>query len=249
VKMKDSREWFVFRALAEELGDSRLYNELLKMGMNDRKAFLINLYNAMTFHGIVSYGRRPGWWNLYCFFIAPAVSYSLAGIPMSLDDVEHGLLRARAEYFSESIQEFQRSLRMPTVDPRIHMALNCGARGCPAVAVYHGSSLDEELDAAVTAFVADDRNVSITNNIPACTELFKMYFEDFVGSGFKPNSPEGAHALVKWILPFARGEKRELLAALVAPDATAFCIKWLPYDWQTNGPDIPVDKRVYTPTW
>ncbi|CAJ1356347.1 unnamed protein product, partial [Effrenium voratum] len=179
--MRRSTEWSLFRALAAELGQPRLQPQLAAMPEEDRKAFFINLYNAMTFHGVATFGRRSGWWYLYCFFITPAVSYRIAGVQMSLDDIEHGLLRAKPGYFEAEGQEFQRQLRMPSVDARIHMALNCGARSCPAVAVYSGEHLSSELDAAVAGFAADDGNVQISEGPKlrlAVTELFKMYQED-----------------------------------------------------------------------
>ncbi|CAJ1383040.1 unnamed protein product, partial [Effrenium voratum] len=97
--MRRSTEWSLFRALAAELGQPRLQPQLAAMPEEDRKAFFINLYNAMTFHGVATFGRRSGWWYLYCFFITPAVSYRIAGVQMSLDDIEHGLLRAKPGYF------------------------------------------------------------------------------------------------------------------------------------------------------
>ncbi|CAK9088502.1 Glutaredoxin [Durusdinium trenchii] len=130
VAMRQSAEWNLFRALASELGQLRLQSQLANMPTEERKAFFINIYNAMTFHGVTTFGRRSGAWYLYCFFITPAVSYRVAGTQLSLDDIEHGLLRAQPNYFEVDDQELQRKLRLPQVDPRIHMALNCGARSC-----------------------------------------------------------------------------------------------------------------------
>ncbi|CAE8603377.1 unnamed protein product [Polarella glacialis] len=254
LSMRSSKQWNFFRAIAAELGESRLSDELASLGQDERKAFFINLYNAMTFHGVVTYGRRPGWWYLYCFFITPAVSYRLAGVQVSLDDVEHGLLRARPNYFQAPGQERQRQWRLPRVDPRIHMALNCGAKGCPAVSVYSaGPELGAELDEAVAAFVADDRNVRVAGAIGerapirlVLSSLFKMYLEDFAPeAGSNPS-----RALARWLLPFARGEKRDLLSAALADEAApAPKLEWLPYDWETNGPEVPLDSRIYTPTF
>merc|ERR1712232_196213 len=164
VRMRSSNEWGTFLALSAELANPRLRDSLVAMDDAAKKAFFINLYNAMTFHGVVVYGRRGGLWNLYCFFIAPAVSYSLAGTSVSLDDVENGIIRAQSQYFREPEQHLQRQLQIKTLDPRIHMALNCGARGCPAISVYSedAATLDRELDEAVLSFVADDKNVRVS---------------------------------------------------------------------------------------
>jgi len=243
IQMRASREWGLFMAASAELGDEGLREELCSMSENERKAMLINLYNAMTFHGIVSYGRRPGAWYLYCFFITPAVSYRVAGVPVSLDDVEHGMLRARRGYFKAEDQELQRKLRMEHCDPRIHMALNCGARGCPPVHVYMAETLDADLDAATASFVASDQNVCITGNEVALTELFKMYIVDFAGPDAKAGNPQSFRKVLEWILPFTSGSKRDQLASLIGGELKP---KWSPYDWDTNGPDMPIDSRIYS---
>jgi len=240
--MRQSAEWNLFRALAAELGQPRLQSQLTSMAPEERKAFFINIYNAMTFHGVTTFGRRSGVWYLYCFFITPAVSYRVAGIQVSLDHIEHGFLRARPDYFEAEDQELQRKLRMPKVDARIHMALNCGARSCPAIAVYSGKDLSSELDTAVAGFIADDGNVLITDNSKlqlGVTELFKMYLEDFIDEGEK----DTGKALAQWILPYATGEKKALLERATKEPVQ---LEWLPYDWETNGPDVPLDNYIYS---
>lgn len=236
-------------AIAHELGHPRLQQDLLALDEAAKKAFFINLYNIMTFHGILVYGRRSGLWNLYCFFIAPAVSYFLAGVPVSLDDVENGFLRAQPHYFQQTEQALQLQLQASKLDPRIHMALNCGARGCPAIGVYssEADALDRELDDAVVGFVADDDNVKVTGSKLEVTELFKMYFTDFAGLGAKPGKKEDQLALARWILPFTRGAKRASLEGVLG-DAR-FQLEWKSYNWATNGPDMPLYNRIYKPTW
>src|SRR5256885_15189611 len=63
-----------------------------------------------------------------------------AGAPRSQDDIEHGILR-------------------PMGEPRMHFAVNCAARSCPALATeaYVPERLDAQLDAAVQRFVDDPR--------------------------------------------------------------------------------------------
>lgn len=246
--MRASPQWSLFLALAAEIGEPRLRPELESLGESDRKAFFINLYNAMTFHGVATFGRRSGWWYLYCFFITPAVSYRVAGVQMSLDDIEHGILRAKKGYFEGSGKELQRQLRMPQVDPRIHMALNCGAKGCPAVAVYTGGEeLDAELDSAVAGFVAAEGNVRIKEEANGLrldlSEIFKMYTEDFIGS---KASKEPGRQLASWLLPFATPAQRPLLSK--AAEGTPVHLHWIPYDWATNGTEVPLDKHIYSVT-
>jgi hypothetical protein len=37
-------------------------------------------------------------------------------------------------------------------DPRIHFALNCGAKSCPPIKFYNGKKLENELDKAAKGF-------------------------------------------------------------------------------------------------
>lgn len=250
-RMKESEEWGLFRAAAAELGDPRLKPQLLGMNEADRKAFLINLYNAMTFHGLVTFGRRPGRWYLYCFFFTPSVSYRLAGVQVSLDDVENGMLRRQPGYFEGEDQSSQRGLRMSQLDARIHMALNCGSRGCPAIGVYHGTALEAELSDAAAAFCAG--NVSASRGADGrvqvtASELFKMYIVDFAGTGADASKRSGQEGVIRWVLPYARTQLQELLTAALEGGKADFRFNWHPYDWSTNGPDMPLDSRIYTPT-
>ena len=45
--------------------------------------------------------------------------------------------------------------RLRVVDPRIHFALVCGARGCPPISVYSALDLDRELATAAAVFLSD----------------------------------------------------------------------------------------------
>ena len=55
----------------------------------------------------------------------------------------------------------RRSLAIEKMDPRVHFALNCGAKSCPPVRVFSPPpALDKELKAAATAFVMSSISVS-----------------------------------------------------------------------------------------
>ena len=55
--------------------------------------------------------------------------------------MEHGVLRANKGHPASGEPEFaasdpRHSVSLSVVDPRIHFALNCGARSCPPIRVY-----------------------------------------------------------------------------------------------------------------
>lgn len=49
------------------------------------------------------------------------------------------------------------------------------------------------------------------------------------------------------VLPWARGQKRDLLSKALE-DGARLTFVWDPYNWETNGPEIPLDSRIYSPT-
>merc|ERR1719163_1437312 len=93
---------------------------------------------------------------------ASGVRYCIGGLALSLDDIEHGILRgsprgdARAFGADERERDAaaKRALVVPKahVAPRIPFALNCGARSCPPIKLYTGDNLEQALALAAAAF-------------------------------------------------------------------------------------------------
>lgn len=119
-------------------------------------AFWLNLYNAAA---QLLLDRRPDLFeSRWRFFRAHAVT--VAGVDLSLDDIEHGILRGgRSKYGLGYLRRVARTglgaeyrLR---VDPRIHFALNCGAASCPAIRAYEPDRIDEELDRATASHLLE----------------------------------------------------------------------------------------------
>jgi hypothetical protein len=121
-----------------------------------RKAFWCNLYNAYAQiiledeASLYGESRRR-------FFGREAIP--VAGREVSLDDVEHGLLRRSRfawglGYLTNPFPgAFERRFRVDALDPRIHFALNCGAESCPPIAAYTPGGIDDELDLATESYL------------------------------------------------------------------------------------------------
>ncbi len=99
--------------------------------------------------------------------------YLVGGLVYSLEDIEHGILR-KNDNFNTSLLSLisfyfkgrgngtrflkndpRRKFILEEVDPRIHFALNCGAKSCPPILVYEEDDLDAELDIATRNFCGD----------------------------------------------------------------------------------------------
>ncbi len=130
--------------------------------------------------GIAALGWRRSVWELPNFF--QRVSCRVGGLTFTADDIEHGVLRGnRPNPLAPSPPFAQDDARLVhtivLVDPRIHFAISCGARSCPAVRTYDAGQLDAQLDAATRAFVAD--GVTVDGDALVVSEIFKWFRADF----------------------------------------------------------------------
>lgn len=142
-----------FTTLLSNTTKARLENQLATQ--NQKKAFWINIYNAYT---QIILGKNPDQYkNRNSFFTNKQIV--VAGRRMSLDDIEHGILRrSKIKWGLGYINKlfpgaFERKHRVNSVDYRIHFALNCGAKSCPPIAFYRPEQLDEQLDIATIVYL------------------------------------------------------------------------------------------------
>eukprot|EP00091_Calanus_sinicus_P010377 TRINITY_DN24186_c0_g1_i1.p1 TRINITY_DN24186_c0_g1~~TRINITY_DN24186_c0_g1_i1.p1 ORF type:complete len:278 (+),score=39.79 TRINITY_DN24186_c0_g1_i1:264-1097(+) len=131
-----------------------------------RKAFFINIYNSLTVHAMVyqaQIGRLPespvkvpGFWKIHC--------YNIGGSVYTLDEIEHGVLRTNNGHPAAGKPQFDESdprlkVALTKLDPRIHFALNCGARSCPPIRIYTEERIDNQLEMATKSFVSQEVTV------------------------------------------------------------------------------------------
>ncbi|MFT4949532.1 MAG: hypothetical protein ACI9CA_001672 [Natronomonas sp.] len=122
-----------------------------------RIAFWTNVYNAATQQALAA---DPGQYDHRRQFFA-ADLITVAGRSLSLDDIEHGLLRRSYHKYSLGYLRVPRPLRSGFADrhapderdPRVHFALNCGAGSCPPVAAYTREAVDDQLDLATRGYL------------------------------------------------------------------------------------------------
>ncbi len=106
---------------------------------------------------------------------------------LSPNAIEHGILRRSAflaglGYLRNPFpSRFERLLRVERVDPRIHFALNCGARSCPPLAAWHPATLDADLERATAAYVVAESARSADGREVRVPRLLRWYRGDFGG--------------------------------------------------------------------
>ncbi len=191
-----------------------------------RLAFWINLYNALVIDAVIAFGVRgsvAAEWGGISFFRKAA--YLIGGQRCSLDDIEHGILRAnRGHPFIPGPQFAASDPRLSWIidppDPRIHFALNCASRSCPPIAVYSADQIDRQLELAARSFVAADVTVDPERAEVHLSRIFDWYRDDFGGVNgiirfLRQTLPDDErHA---WLLQAQRGR-----------------LVYRPYDWALN---------------
>ena len=134
---------------------------------DEQFAYWVNLYNAATVAlvadnfpvaSIREIGGRllsPGPWN--------DSAVTVAGRKLSLNDIEHGILRPIWK------------------DPRIHYAVNCASLGCPNLPArpFLAATHEAQLTAAARAYINHPRGVRFDNDKLIVSSIFKWYAVDF----------------------------------------------------------------------
>ena len=90
--------------------------------------------------------------------------YQVAGEDLTLNDIEHRILRPIYN------------------DQRVHYAVNCASIGCPNLGakVFTGATLDEQLDAGEQDYLSHDRGVTFTSKGRLkLSQIFEWYGGDF----------------------------------------------------------------------
>lgn len=186
-------------------------------------AFWINAYNANVLRAVLEEFDGDTGYSVsqddFAFFTA--ARHPVAGMMLTLDELEHGVVRgdwahpsvAGAPELDALMVEHARLWEGTTVDARIHMALNCAARGCPNLGrePYDNRSLDAQLDAATAAFLGNPDKGAGPDGI---TQLFQWFAADFVADS---GSVEGFI-------------ERQREGGLEGVDTGAF----IDYDWSLN---------------
>jgi hypothetical protein len=173
----------------------------------ERLAFLINLYNAATLKLIVSNYpiksiRSIGW--------LPGAAWKQEGVALfgkkvSLDEVEHGIIRKNY------------------ADARVHFALVCAARSCPPLRAepFVAARLDAQLDEQGRIFMSqsEKNRVDAAQRTVHLSPIFKWFSGDFeTASG----------TILKFVTPFFSADAQRVLAG------GDFKIEFTDYDWSLN---------------
>ncbi len=147
------------------------------------KAFWINLYNAYV--QLLLEETPSAYENKRRFFGSDRIP--AAGTRLSLDDIEHGILRSSKWKYGLGYvprmfpNHFEQKYRLPDMDARIHFALNCGAESCPSIVAYSPEDINQELDLSAELFLHQSTEWNDERDEVRISRLFLYYRGDFGG--------------------------------------------------------------------
>ncbi len=160
-----------YTALAKDKNFKTFMSKLHKFdrsqlkGKNEKKAFYINLYNALTLELIVKNMPLESIKDISRPWAKKV--YINGGDKISLDHIEHKILRPLGDY-------------------RIHFAINCASIGCPDIRKesYRGTKLNKQLAEQMKIFLANkSKGVNVkTDGTAVVSKIFSWFKKDFGGS-------------------------------------------------------------------
>lgn len=154
---------------------------------NEQFALYANAYNAYTIKLILQNYPVKSIKDTGSLLRSPWKKkfVKIGGKTMTLDDVEHNILRPRFK------------------DARVHFAINCAAKDCPPLISepYQGDILDEQLEDSTRAFLNNPKKNYLEGNTLWVTRIFKWFGGDF------NKDP------LTFVLKFAEGEFKKQLEA------------------------------------
>ncbi len=200
----------------------------------DQLAFLINAYNAWTIELILSrYPDLASIKDLGSLTQSPwqKTNIALLGTTVSLDNIEHDLIRGSGRYN----------------DPRIHFAVNCASIGCPALLneAFIGVTLEQQLETATKGFLSDRTRNRKANGTLAVSSIFNWYGGDFVKGWRGATTLDEFFALYASSLDLSQADIEALSSGNME-------IVFQEYDWRLNdskGTGTTKNSTFISPIW
>jgi len=137
------------------------------LNRDEQFAYWVNLYNAVTVDVILEAYPVDSIRDIKpsLFSLGPWKQdrVTVEGTALSLDDIEHNILRPIWQ------------------DPRVHYAVNCASIGCPNLMgeAFTSAGLDQKLDEAARAYVNHPRGASVTDGKLTVSSIYDWFKEDF----------------------------------------------------------------------
>lgn len=218
VKVSGAKSTVPYAAIKRNPSDLEAYvrsleavnqSEFGSFNVDQKLAFLINAYNALTVKLVVDHYPVKSIKDIGSLFSSPWKKkfFKLLGKERSLDEIEHEMIRKQ---FAE---------------PRIHFALVCASTSCPALRpeAFSSTKLNEQLEEQARLFITDkDRNRFDPSQAKlSLSSIFKWYGTDFEKS---------SGSVKAFVAPYMASEPGE--KGLIQKQEVT--ILYLDYNWSLN---------------
>ena len=184
-------------------------------GRADSLAYWINAYNAFVLKGVIDAYPVTSVKQIKLFFgFFKRVQFVAGGRDLTLDDIEHGILRT---HFKE---------------PRIHAAINCASVGCPKLAreAYRPERLERQLKRAMQQFMRDPLHVRLVRerHVVHLSEILDWFGDDFT-KWYADRFGEKTPGVLDYVALFREDADRAFLKTDPRPE-----VEHIDYDWALN---------------
>lgn len=134
----------------------------------EKKAFYINAYNAYTIKFILA--KYP---------LSSPKDASFSG----KDIWNFRMVQIGPQQYS--LQQVEDNILRKMDDPRIHFAINCGAKSCPKLLneAYESDKLNAQLEKVTKKFIQDSAQNQLSEKKVKISKIFEWYAEDFNKNG------------------------------------------------------------------
>lgn len=186
-------------------------------------SFWLNVFNAVVLRDARELARAGGVREVEGFFERPRVK--VGGLAYSLDHIEHGLLRGNVPKFGH----FRAPLRRDdprlaytplAYDERMHFGVYCASRSSPALRVFKGGMLDEQLETATAEYLKSSVRVEQQGALVILPRQFYWYRDDFGGE--------------QEALTFALARLDDETAEMVDRRRGKVKVRYADFDWRLN---------------
>lgn len=150
----------------------------------EKTSFWLNIYNMLCIHIVIKLGvtrsieEQNGFFSQYGYFIG--------GREFSLDDMEHGILRANNKGYSKFQRPFKNddftlALACKAIDPKIHFGLYCASVSSPRLVLFKADALEQQLKKNTAQCIEKHMHFDFDKGIIQLPKIFKWYESDFGG--------------------------------------------------------------------
>ena len=181
----DYASWRTSTADRAALGryiDSLSALDPLTLTRPEQFAYWANLYNAATIRVVLDAWPVRSIRDIRSSLLVAGpwkkTVVRVGGVDLSLDDIEHEILRKGWS------------------DARVHYAVNCASFSCPNLPLraWRGAALGPALDAAARAYVNHPRGVTLDGSSLTVSSIYKWYAVDFGGTDARVIAHLSRHA-------------------------------------------------------